>query len=68
MQTEKNEQIQAVIYSYRTHKTPETTAEMLINSFGLNESRLVVNKIINEVQEDVADWDFWTDVKKCLLC
>ena len=46
---------------------PAEVAQALAEKVGIREAREAVRKIIAEVEHDVAEWDYWTDVRLWLL-
>ncbi len=46
---------------------PSEAAQALADAVGMQEARDAVRKIITEVENDVAEWDYWTDVRLWLL-
>jgi hypothetical protein len=46
---------------------PAEAAQALAEKVGIQEARYAVRKILVEVEDDVAEWDYWTDVRLWLL-
>lgn len=50
-----------------TVMTPPEAAQALAEKLGFQGARETVRQLIVEVEHDVAEWDYWTDVRLWLL-
>lgn len=47
--------------------SPPEAAQALAEKVGIQAARDTVRRVIEQVEDDVAEWNYWTDVRLWLL-